>query len=125
MENQDVVALATDAKELREKSADYGETDTLTKAGSNARGSTRTTATDKWVVVFEVELASAKNVHVRLVDIATQSKADAAKASADLKPVGNVLEKSGQSQSCRVLTYLTLKSSPRSRLRPQKKRYVS
>lgn len=78
LESQCISWLAAEAKELAEKLADRKKTDATTKTNPKCSGGEPATATDKLVVALEAELAKTKVVHVRLVDISVQSKADAA-----------------------------------------------
>lgn len=85
METQCIPVLAAETKKLREKLADRKKTNTTMTATSKSLEKKHATSDSKRTVVLEVVLAEAKAVHARLVDIFTQSAADATNTQADLE----------------------------------------
>lgn len=82
-ENRYIPSLPAVAKELQEKLADCGKTDTTAHTPPEGRRRKRATVADKQVIALEAELAEARDAQLRLFDASARSKADATKARAD------------------------------------------
>lgn len=81
-ENKCIPGLAAEVKELQRKLADRKKAKAASITAPKGRGRKRAAATDKRAATLKTELANAKALHSRLVEVATRSELDASKARA-------------------------------------------
>lgn len=85
LENRCIAALAAEAKEDLEKTADREKANATAKTTRKGQVRLRAAVADKQAVALEAELMKEKNAHAQLADSAARYKANATKARSYLE----------------------------------------
>lgn len=83
VKNQYISGYVAEVMELWERNVKHTKMDVAAKTTSGGHGKKRVTAAGKRIVALEDQLVESNRAHVRLVDVATHSKASVVKAPAD------------------------------------------